>query len=118
MLNLLARWKWVVRSQQLYSRERALLSIVEEVVWTAGLARTSMARKLVFKPWIIQPVSRCYTVYTNSQITDKHNIKESLHIVGCCESSITYSECVFVVLVIWHVYCHLWPVWVYHIHVS
>jgi hypothetical protein len=29
--------------------------------------------------------------------------------------SITYSECVFVALVIQHApYCHLWPVWLYH----
>jgi hypothetical protein len=42
----------------------------------------------------------------------------------CCRGntiSITYSQCVSVALVIRHakrsavLYCHLWPVWLYHI---
>ena len=108
MLNLVARWEWAVNAMSwlLYSWERALLSIVEEVVWTPGLAWTSLVkRKWLFKPWIIQPVASCYMVCANSQIIDKCNIKGSLHNVCCWESSITYSECVFVALVTYKVMC-------------
>jgi hypothetical protein len=115
MLNLVARWEWVVSGllRLLFYWKRALLSIVEEVVWTS-LDRYG-EEKITLQILIIQPILSCYMVYANSQIIDKCNIKGSLHNVCCWESSITYSECVFVALVIWHVYCQLWPVWVYHI---
>ena len=63
--------------------------------WAPGLAWMDMAkRKLLFKPWIIQPVASCYTVYANSRITDKCKIKgvcimfvagkAVLHILSMC----------------------------------
>jgi len=52
--------------------------------WAPGLVWMGMAkRKLLFKPWIIQPVPSCYTVYANSHITDKCKIAV-LHILSMC----------------------------------
>jgi hypothetical protein len=63
-------------------------------------------------------------IQQESQCAYKCNIEARSHNHCCCRKAIniSYSECVSVALVIQHamrmsciiVYCHLWPVWLYH----
>jgi hypothetical protein len=71
MLNLGARWGWVINTtlRPLYPRERATVPIVQEAGWTSGpVCMDKEKRKYPappgFQPRTVQPVPSRYTEYT------------------------------------------------------